>query len=164
MSPENGTRKPSPRSPGHIFIEQTVENIHQGNSRVVSSHARKFQLAGKRRQQRVSAMERAAHARSLVGWKSQSASPKSEREETNSAQSKSTEDAIDPAVSLINVSVNIGLRADPFNSFPSSNSKSVMDMVDYRTYSKLFKLSGKAYHSLQIYMSGHLTKPEISMI
>ncbi|KIW21282.1 hypothetical protein PV08_01862 [Exophiala spinifera] len=134
MSPGSGTRKQSPWGPGHIFIEQTKENIHQGNSRVVSSHARKFQLAGKRRQQRVSAMERAAHARSLVGWQSQSVSPKNVREETTSAQSKTTEDVTDPAVSLINASINIGLRADPFNSFPSSNSKSVMDMVDYHIH------------------------------
>ncbi|KIW42212.1 uncharacterized protein PV06_05777 [Exophiala oligosperma] len=135
MSPGGRSRNQSPRSPGHIFIEQTVENIHQGNSRVVSSHARKFQLAGKRRQQRSSAMERAAHARSLVGWQSRSASPKNVLEETTLARSKSTtDDALDPAMSLINVSINIGLRADPFNSFPSSNSKSVMDMVDYHIH------------------------------
>lgn len=129
------------KSPGHVFIDLSLETSQGVNTRAVASHARRFQVAGKRRQQRVSARQDAVYARSLVGWRSASAtSPESltpttpqtrasNRESEHVEEDKVEKDAVHAPMSL---GVNVGLRIDPFNAFPSTNSRSVMYMIDYR--------------------------------
>lgn len=150
MTEERRTKKnTSTSAPGHVFIHQSPDAVHGTNSRLVSSQARRFQSAGKRRQQRISARQDAGYARSLVGWRSTSSTPPFEGEpsrpssatasleqekeepelEHGRLQTKSEQDAVH--ISLV---AQPGLRVDPFNAFPSSNSKTVMYMVDYRKF------------------------------
>jgi len=137
--------------PSHVFIDQGPKSYQTDHSRIVASQARRFQSAGKRRQQRVAARLDAGYARSLVGWRSTASTPADEhlprglspshrfvdqgspqdlqdqqarREETNHCQAE------------MRLSIEVGLRVDPFSAFPSSNSRSVMYVVDYRTYQR----------------------------
>jgi hypothetical protein len=147
-------------SPSHIFIQQNPSSYPRGGSKIVSSHARRFQSAGKRRRQEVSAHQGAEYARSLVGWRSASSTPVSS---TESPASSSADRKISPHSSVpvlqhststlvirksppreedtnhnradiarLTIAVGGGLRIDPFNAFPTSNSRTVMFMVDYR--------------------------------
>lgn len=147
-------------SPSHIFIQQNPSSYPRGGSKIVSSHARRFQSAGKRRRQEVSAHQGAEYARSLVGWRSASSTPDSV---TGSPASSSADRKISPRRSVpvsqeststlvirklpmreedanyevediarLTMAVGGGLRIDPFNAFPTSNSRTVMFMVDYR--------------------------------
>src|SRR5262249_20777593 len=78
MPEERENRSIPTTLPGHVFIDQGPESYQIDQSRVVASQARRFQSAGKRRQQRVSARLDAGYARSLVGWRSGSSTPSDE--------------------------------------------------------------------------------------
>ncbi|KAK5050034.1 hypothetical protein LTR84_004154 [Exophiala bonariae] len=149
-------------SPSHIFIQQNPYSCPRGGSKLVSSHARKFQSAGKRRRQEVLAHQGAEYARSLVGWRAASSTPVSLKE---SPTSSSTEGKMvlgmkvsalqDASIAMVvgespgqqdggknegdkgskmTLNVGGGLRMDPFNAFPTSNSKTVNMMVDYHIH------------------------------
>lgn len=150
-------------SPSHIFIQQNPYSYPRGGSKLVSSHARKFQSAGKRRRQEVLAHQGAEYARSLVGWRSASSTPVSVKESPSSSSAEgkvvlgmkvsALQDSSTAMVlresprpqdrgnseggegSTLTAAVGGGLRMDPFNAFPTSNSKTVNMMVDYREFS-----------------------------
>jgi len=152
-------------SPSHIFIQQNPSSYPRGGSKIVSSQARRFQSAGKRRRQEVLAHQGAEYARSLVGWRSTSGTPVSNEEIPASSSATSSaalrqiyllnpvpaprgpdtalatrsppllEEGATPNegdVARLTIAVGGGLRIDPFNAFPTSNSRTVMHMVDYR--------------------------------
>lgn len=152
---DKGSPKNTPRNDlSHVFIDQRPESFVVGRSRLVSSQARRFQSAGKRRHQRDSARKDAVYARSLVGWESKSSTPANEGQRRLSPAKKTAEREQEqeqaPRESnqeQLGLAVRTGLRIDPFNAFPSSNSKTVMFMVDYRMSS--FQFHRKEH--LQIY-------------
>jgi len=146
--PDQEDNKPVPRTrdgtlPSHVFIDQGPQSYQIDNSRIVASQARRFQSAGKRRRQKISARLDAGYARSLVGWRSTSSTPSDDnlpREVSPShrlAEQGSWHDHQDQLEENnygqveINLSIEVGLRVDPFSAFPSSNSRSVMCIVDY---------------------------------
>lgn len=131
-----------PKVPNHVFIDQRPESLRVDRSRLVSSQARRFQSAGKRQQQRLSAQSDAGYARSLVGWRSASSTPSIESQDRapspksrSPGHRKTRRDVAQEEASAADLSLAIetGLRVDPFGVFPSSNTKTVMLMVDYRT-------------------------------
>ena len=151
-------------SPVHIFIEQDPASFPRGGSKIVSSHARRFQSAGKRRRQEALAFRGAEYARSLVGWNPSASTPTpstetltpiaaAEREKLTSrtrspsrhlsvpasATRKRRTSSLEPKLedeetgsSPLTLPVRGGLRVDPFDVFPTSNSRTVMLMVDFR--------------------------------
>lgn len=154
-------------SPSHIFIQQNPYSYPRGGSKLVSSHARRFQSAGKRRRQEFSAHQGAEYARSLVGWRSASSTPISLKENpaSSSADGKITTGKATPypqmsstalvirgspqrhdgesyegeGAAQLTAAIGGGLRIDPFNAFPTSNSKTVNMMVDYREFTPILK-------------------------
>ena len=143
--------KPIPRTlPSHVFIDQGPESYQIDQSRIVASQARRFQSAGKRRQQRDSARLGAGYARSLVGWRSTSSTPSDENlprrvspsdnkvsEHGSGPDQRDTREETSYGQADIGLSIEVGLRVDPFSAFPSSNSRSVMYVVDYRKCRRL---------------------------
>lgn len=170
QQPARKQEKSRSSSPSHIFIQQNPSSYPRGGSKIVSSQARRFQSAGKRRRQEVLAHQGAEYARSLVGWRSASSTPVSNEESPASGSASSS--AVHRQLSLLNrvpasqnsistlairnspgqeettpnegdvarltMAVGGGLRIDPFNAFPTSNSRTVMLMVDYRKFTSPF--------------------------
>ena len=141
MPKEKSTKKVPAKVPDHVFIDQGPDSFLRDQSRLVSSQARRYQSADKRQRQRQCASHDAGYARSLVGWRPPSSTPSVEsqgrispiksksREQGQTQRRQIVEEEEERQISLVN---QTGLRADPFNSFPSSNTKEVMSMVDYR--------------------------------
>ncbi|EXJ67318.1 uncharacterized protein A1O5_09331 [Cladophialophora psammophila CBS 110553] len=132
-------RNASANIPEHVFIDQGPESFQVAKSKLVSSQARRFQSAGKRQQQRLSARQGAGYARSLVGWRSMSATPPVESPEKMSPlksitpEQQLTEQG-ESSETQMSLAIQTGLRADPFSAFPGSNTKAVMSMVDYHIH------------------------------
>jgi hypothetical protein len=82
--PPKKNDKDEVRLPDHVFIEQGPNVPKTGTSRLVSSQARRYQSADKRRQDQVSSQQGADYARSLVGWRSGSSTPPVRRSRTTS--------------------------------------------------------------------------------
>ena len=105
---------------------------------VIAGQARRSQTIRKRKQQQIDAGRDAQYARGLVGWRRQGLG-ETENDRTDNSQDGSKRghpDANKRDHSVLetgnpNVQVHGGLRMDPFDVFPDSNSKSVMHMVDY---------------------------------
>jgi hypothetical protein len=142
LMPDKRKRRNTPAKVlDHVFIDQRPESLQPDHSRLVSSQARRFQSAGKRQQQRLSANQDAGYARSLVGWRSASSTPSAEgrRLSVSPLKSKSPEqrqattelDQGERSEARISLAIRTGPRADPFSAFPSSNTKTVMLQVDY---------------------------------
>ncbi|OAL34030.1 hypothetical protein AYO20_06678 [Fonsecaea nubica] len=139
MPEQPKTSSPSANVPGHVFIDQGPEPRRRDRSKLVSSQARRFQSAGKRQQQRLSAQQDAGYARSLVGWRSTSSTPpvESRRKESPLESKTPAEQSTELAESnttQMNLALRTGLRADPFSAFPGTNTKEVMFMVDYHIH------------------------------
>ncbi|KIY03616.1 uncharacterized protein Z520_00307 [Fonsecaea multimorphosa CBS 102226] len=139
MSEQSKKENTSASVPEHVFIDQRPESVRREKSKLVSSQARRFQSAGKRQQQRLSARQDAGYARSLVGWRSTSSTPPVENQGRESpltsgiSEEQSTE--LDEANETeMNLALQTGLRTDPFSAFPGSNTKEVMFMVDYHIH------------------------------
>ena len=123
---------------------------HEEDSRrslsIAVSHARRTQATRRTRLQRESAKQEAGYARSLVGWRT--ADPRrvrnySSREivfQTNPDRSTQArfehETGTDvyereDIIATIQSAVDSGVRCDPFNAFPSDNSRAAMHAVDF---------------------------------
>ncbi|OAP63207.1 hypothetical protein AYL99_02434 [Fonsecaea erecta] len=139
MPEQSKKRNTSSNVPEHVFIDQGPESFRGDKSKLVSSQARRFQSAGKRQRQRVSARQDAGYARSLVGWRSTSSTPPVENQGEESRPKGGTPDKqlTGPGESSetgMNLAFQTGLRTDPFSAFPGSNTKEVMFMVDYHIH------------------------------
>ncbi|KIW23563.1 uncharacterized protein PV07_11751 [Cladophialophora immunda] len=139
MPEQSKKRNTSANVPEHVFIDQGPESFRRDKSKLVSSQARRFQSAGKRQQQRLSAKQDAGYARSLVGWRSTSSTPSAENQGRTSSLKSTTPDeqSTEPGESdetQMSLALQTGLRTDPFSAFPGSNTKEVMFMVDYHIH------------------------------
>ena len=144
--PEGKNRDSPVKVPEHVFIAQGPRSGRGDHSRLVSSQARRFQSASKRQQQRLSARSHAGYAQSLVGWRSmssptpstgsqgrKSASPLRNDTPKGRAPTKELEEHGEASQPQIDLAIRTGIRSDPFSAFPSSNTKTVMMLVDYCT-------------------------------
>ncbi|KIW97651.1 uncharacterized protein Z519_01235 [Cladophialophora bantiana CBS 173.52] len=139
MPEQSKKRNASAKIPEHVFIDQGPESFQVAKSKLVSSQARRFQSAGKRQRQRLSARQGAGYARSLVGWKSTSSTPPVESPEKMSPLKSGTPkqqltEQGESSETQMSLAIQTGLRADPFSAFPGSNTKAVMSMVDYHIH------------------------------
>ncbi len=142
MPDQRKGRNTPAKLPDHVFIDQGPQSARQDRSRLVSSQARRFQSAGKRRQQRLAAREDAGYVRSLVGWNSTSSTPSVrslERGSVSPLRSNSSEPRQRtgetkrqeiPSPPQISLPFRTGLHADPFSACPSSHPKTVMLQMD----------------------------------
>jgi hypothetical protein len=129
--------------PDFLFIDH-----HSGSredfSRIVS-HARRIQHSRKQRQQDSSAKQNAVYARSLVGWQRPVDvvdQPSFSITTHVHVHGRNEADQIDENVaayrarqqlvnSTILTPVDTGLRMDPFQAFPTDNSRQAKEMVDF---------------------------------
>jgi hypothetical protein len=138
------TKRNSEDKATHLFVH------HYQPSRVsfskVVSHARRTQFSREQRQRRSNAKIRADYAKSLVGWQTRRAATSPiPNDEDSHKPSKGIvlprhqhQRALSPQYLARSVTssdltspTNTGLRVDPFNSFPSDNSRTAMHMVDF---------------------------------
>lgn len=124
-----------------LFVNEDprVARVSRGT---LVSHARRFQASKRNSGKRSSASQEASHARSLVGWQtSGSASSDITRVPSRTDDGQTRKQQLDSNPAQIATQSNTvgfdffalgGLRMEPFNSFPTSNTKAVMHMVDYR--------------------------------
>jgi hypothetical protein len=138
------TKESSEDKATHLFVHHYQPN-RVSFSKVVS-HARRTQFSREQRQRRSNAKVRADYAKSLVGWQTRSdqrppatdiddqptapngialSHPKIQQRPSLQwlAKSATHSDLTSPT--------NTGLRVDPFNAFPSDNSRTAMQMVDF---------------------------------
>ena len=126
----------------YIFIDQVPQPLRQACFGVIASKARRSQTTQKRKQKRLVAGRDAQYARGLVGWRREGPGETEDYQTDGLLQDGRTEGYLnvkkkdDPVLESDDPSVQVhgGLRVDPFNVFPESNSKSVMHMVDYCKY------------------------------
>lgn len=126
----------------HLFIVHG-ENSRQNFARSVG-HARRTQAVKRYQVQRANAKEAAGYARGLVGWRKADpthGSRSTGRElvfrvrgdvakRSRGPEPDPTTDQTHETGSIQSV-VDNGIRADPFNSFPSDNSRQAMHAVDF---------------------------------
>jgi hypothetical protein len=113
--------KDAVKLPDHVFIEQGPNAPKADTSRLVSSQARRYQSADKRRQDQVSSQQGAGYARSLVGWRSGSRPPPIHRSSTTSPkpQDPSAGGSTLESVARIRLS-SIGFDINSLNDRPLS--------------------------------------------
>lgn len=124
-------------SPCHIFVAQNPASFPRGGSKIVSSQARRFQSAGKRRRQEAAAHQNAGYARSLVGWANNTnsltpslSSPASSRAGSQERRPSPGSDFAKQATPSSGVSVS--QRANLPITFQGSDDDAVRLMMDYR--------------------------------
>jgi hypothetical protein len=126
----------------HLFIVHG-EDSRRNFSRSVG-HARRTQAVRRHHQQRESAKHAAGYARGLVGWRTADPAHGSRgpsRELVFRVRGDVPKSGLAPGTEQpagqsreegsIQSAVDNGLRADPFNSFPSDNSRAAMHAVDF---------------------------------
>jgi hypothetical protein len=126
------------QTPSLLFVNEDPRTARLPVGTLVS-HARRFQARKRTRGKRSSALQEARHARSLVGWQTP-ASSSTDRTRVatpvDDGQIQKQEPNEDTAMQSTAVGFDFlalgGLRIEPFNSFPTGNTKAVMHMVDYR--------------------------------
>lgn len=142
LSPMSGRRnqiKSRSNSPCHVFVEQNPASFPRGGSKIVSSQARRFQSAGKRRKQEAAAHENAVYARSLVGWNSHTPKPLPAVSSPASSRAVSRDRGLSteseyPAKLFAPHNDKAWLQADTVHASPTTDSSTVMLMVDYCMY------------------------------
>jgi hypothetical protein len=124
--------------PSLLFVNEDPRTARVPVGTLVS-HARRFQARKRIRGKRSSALQEAKHARSLVGWQTPASSSTDRTrvgtpaDDAQTQEQKPNEDTVMQPIAVgFDFLALGGLRMEPFNSFPTGNTKAVMHMVDYR--------------------------------
>ena len=165
MSKERSRLDPPPSL---LFVNEDPRTARVPVGTLVS-HARRFQAGKRTRGKRSSAWQEAQHARSLVGWQTPASnSTDRTRVATPADDDHTQEQEPDEHTALPSTAVGFdflalgGLRMEPFNSFPTGNTKAVMHMVDYRIVTSRWEDNATSLTLWQISTFGRPSKQALS--